>query len=85
VLGSNALLCCERFGWSLEQFVSNSFNLSDSVFKNYACALVSDEELLSALFSFELICLREGYFGLSTDLGLSSSDIGDLVNNICCL
>jgi hypothetical protein len=29
VLGSNAVLCCERFGWSLEQFVGINGNLRE--------------------------------------------------------
>jgi len=82
IMGSNALFCCERFGWSPDQFVLNLVNLSNNVFIDYYRAGLEDVEKHNAFSLLELLFIREGTFVLSNELSLSKAEINDIINCI---
>jgi hypothetical protein len=82
ILGSNALFCCERFGWSRDQFVLNLVNLSNNFFSDFYRSGLVDAERQNASLLLELLFLREGTFVLSNELRLTKEEICDIINCI---
>ena len=67
ILGSNALFCCERFGWSSDQFALNLVNLSNNFFIDvYRNGLDYTER----------------HIVLSNELSLTKGEINDIINCI---
>ena len=77
VLGSNAILCCDRFGWSRDSFYAGLPDLSNTFFQHRYYAGVSDIEYSNALTLLELLFVREGRFVLPS---FSKEDIMDMIN-----
>ena len=75
-LGSNAMLCCLRYGWSLDLFVLNLVPLSNSFFKLWYRHSLPDTEIYTAMSLLELIFVREGQFTLP---GFTKSQINSLI------
>jgi hypothetical protein len=53
--GSNALLCCLRYGWSLDSYVLNLVQLSNSFFHLWCRGSLPDIEFYTAMSLLELI------------------------------
>jgi len=87
VLGNNALLCCERYGWTQEDFVHGFINLDNNVFSEFCAECVSDSERNSALFLLEVLYVREGRFSVVMPPGFdwNSSELNDIISAICTL
>ena len=79
LLGSNALLCSKRFGWSLVSYTSNLVSLNNSHFEHFYLNSLSDSERTRLISLMELILLREGHLTLPRD-HLSISQISDMVS-----
>jgi hypothetical protein len=75
-LGSNALLCCLRYGWSLDSFVLNLVHLSNSFFHLWYRGSLPDIEIYTAMCLLELIFVKEGQFTLP---GFTKSQITYLI------
>jgi hypothetical protein len=58
-LGSNALTCCLRYGWSLYSFVLNLVQLSNSFFHLWYRGSLPDIVIYTAMSLLELIFLLE--------------------------
>ena len=82
ILGSNALFCCERFGWSIDQFVLSLVNLSNNFFNDFYRNGLEDTERLDAFSLLELLFLRDGKFVLSNEMSLTKGEINDIINCI---
>jgi hypothetical protein len=75
-LGSNALTCCLRYGWSLDSFVLNLVQLSNSFFHSWYRVSLPDIVFHTAVSLLELIFVREGQFTLP---GFTKSQITHLI------
>jgi hypothetical protein len=75
-LGSNALLCCLRYGWSLDSFVLNLVQLPNSFFHLWYRGSLPNIEIYTAMSLLELIFVREGQFTLP---GFTKSQIISLI------
>ena len=63
-LGSNAMLCCLRYGWSLDSFAMNLIPLSNSFFKLWYRHSLLNTEIFTAMSLLELIFIRKCQFAL---------------------
>lgn len=86
IIGGNALFCCERFGWSIDDFMLGKVDLHSNNFLHFCRGQVSDVEKRCALAVLELICIREGYFSLgpADGLFLSRGQLNDIIGSIAC-
>ena len=78
-LGSNALFCCQRYGFDLELFRLHSISLDNKFFINWCKDRVTEVEAVNAMSLIELLFVRDGYFSL---LNFSYSNMVDLINCI---
>ena len=58
-IGNNALLCCNHFGWSIDDFILNNVDRSIAFFQQYFLHNLTEETIRLSLTLFELVCLRE--------------------------
>ena len=58
-LGSNVLFCCERYEWSMIQFINNSSQFKDFPFNSLFLTSLSEVQNNSASFLCELLSIRE--------------------------
>ena len=63
-LGSNALFCCQRYGFDLELFRLHSVSLDNKFFINWYKARVTEVEAVNAMSLIELLLVRDGHFSL---------------------
>ena len=70
------MLCCLRYGWSLDLFVLNLVLLSNTFFKLWYRHSLPDTEIYIAMSLWELIFVREGQFTLP---GFAKSQIISLI------
>jgi len=59
-ISSNALFCCVRYGWSLDDLFRSNINLSNFTFATSCHNLISDKMKQVALFLYEMLCIKEG-------------------------
>jgi len=84
VLGSNAWFCCERYGWSVDQFIEADIDLSNCNFFSHCRGLVSYSELSTACSLLEVISIREGLFfvPLPVQYKLSRTDLDNIISTL---
>jgi len=58
-VGSNVLFCCERYKWSMLEFVNNSSHFKDFPFNSLFHTSLSEVQINSASFLCELLSIRE--------------------------
>ena len=58
------MLCCLRYGWSLDSFVLNLVQSSNSFLKLWYRYSLPETEIYTAMSLLELIFVREGQFTL---------------------
>ena len=77
--GSNALFCCDRYRWSLDDLLCSNNNPSNFTIANFRNNLVSDKMKQAALFLYETLCIREGFFDFCHESNfLSKSQVNDM-------
>jgi len=81
-LGTNALLCCNQYNWSLSELISNHEHLKYSSFKCWHFNGLSDIQKISANSLSELIAIRDGQLFLPP-LFFSSQQLGDIIDYLC--
>src|SRR5258706_15390528 len=80
-IGKNALLCCQRFGWSVTDLRDGNVPLYRSFFKEHAIALLSEQQLYSAVVLLDALQIRDGYsVFVAEDFFLSRSEIEYIIN-----
>jgi len=82
LLGSNALVCCSRYGWSCDSFLSNSIQLSNNFFEHWCLDKLTESEINSIDSLLDILFIREGYSVLPVHLELSASQITDIITSI---
>jgi len=60
VLGTSALLCCNRYNWSLSELISNSQHIKYFSFTYWHFNGLSDNQKISAGSVSDLIYIRDG-------------------------
>jgi hypothetical protein len=75
-LGSNAMLCCFRYGWSFDSFVLNLVQLFNSFFHLWYRDSLPDIVIYTVMSLLELHFIREGQFTLP---GFAKSQITSLI------
>ena len=85
VLGRHALICCNRYNWSLDLFKSHSIPLANSFFSGQFRVNLIDHDLKSAMSLLEVLFLREGHFNFPAHFSLSYAQLTDIVNSLATL
>jgi hypothetical protein len=85
ILGRNALICCDRYNWSLESFKSRSIPLTNTFYTQQFRANLNDFELNSAISLLEVLFLREGHINLPAPVTLSYAQLTDIINVLATL
>ena len=80
-LGSNALFCCERYNWSVIQFIGNSAQFKDFPFESLFFYSLSYMQKNSAGFLLELLAIRDGQIFLP-QFFLSNTQLSDIIEYI---
>jgi len=59
LLGGNALVCCSRYGWSSDSFLSNciSLPLSNNFFEQWCSDNLTESEIITLYYRFIIGCL----------------------------
>ena len=84
-IDSNALFCCDRYRWSLDDLLCSNINFSDFIFANTHHKFTSDKMKQTALFLYEILCTRQGVFGFCHDRNiLSRSQVDDIIAFLAC-
>jgi hypothetical protein len=81
-VGRNALFCCNRFNWSVSDFLCGKVILHNSFFSDLSRSKITNTEKCTALSLMEAICIREGAFELPL---LSSSEVGAIISLLACI
>lgn len=81
-LGSNALFCCKKYGWSIDYFSLCLVQLSNSFFEQCYINSLSEFEMSSIWSLLDILSVREGYSVLPDFLKLSDSEITDIISAI---
>ena len=82
-LGSNALVCCAKYGWSIDDFSLCRVQLSNSFFEQWYINSLSEYEMSSIMSLLDILSIREGYSVLPDFCKLSDSQITDIISAIC--
>ena len=80
-LGSNVIFCCERYNWSMIQFINSSTQFKDFSFNSLFIDDLSEMQKNSANLIFELLLIREGQLFLPQSF-LSNTQLSDIIDNI---
>ena len=83
-IGSNALFCCDRYKWSMIEFINNSSEFNNFPFNSLFYDSLSEMQKNSASFSFELLSIREGRIFLPQSFfsDVQLSDIIDYISTV---
>ena len=81
-LGSNALYCCKKYGWSIDYFSLCLVQLSNSFFEQCYINNLTENEMSSIMSLLDILAVREGYSVLPDFLKLSDSEITDIISAI---
>ena len=82
LLGSNTLVCCSRYGWSSDSFLSNCIPLNNNFFEQWCLDNLTEIEINSIGSLLDILFIREGYSVLPVHFELSASQITDIMTNI---
>ena len=82
VIGSNALFCCARYGWTAADLLAGKIDVSNSYFQKICDDSFSRSEICVARSLFEVICVREGELYLP-DSFLQLSEINEIISALC--
>jgi len=82
LLGSNALVCCSRYDWSSDPFLSNCIPLSNNFFVQWCLDNLTQSEIYSRGSFLDILFIREGYSVLPVHFELSALQITDIVTSI---
>ena len=80
-IGSNALFCCERYKWSMIEFINNSSEFNNFPFNSLFYDSLTEMQKNSASFLFELLSIREGHIFLPQSF-LSYVQLSDIIDFI---
>ena len=84
-IGSNALFCCDRYKWSLDDLLRSNINLSNFTFASTHHNLINDKMKQTALFLYEMLCIREGLFEFCHDRNfLTRSQVDEIIAFLAC-
>ena len=84
-IGSNALFCCDRYKWSLDDLLRGNINLSNFTFASTHHNLINDKMKQTALFLYEKLCIREGIFDFCQDRNfLTRSQVDEIIAFLAC-
>ena len=61
IIGTNAVFCCETFGWDLFHFARGLEDFSNRYFVESFRKQVTDTEKRIVLSLFEMIAIKEGF------------------------
>ena len=81
LIGSNALFCCERYKWSMIEFINNSSEFNNFPFNSLFYDSLTEMQKNSASFLFELLSIREGHIFLPQSF-LSYEQLSDIIDFI---
>ena len=56
-----SLFCCNRFGWSIDDFISDNVDRSLTFFEQYFQSVLTEEDITMTMTLFERVCLRENF------------------------
>jgi hypothetical protein len=80
-LGSNVLFCCERYKWSMRQFINNPSLFKDFPFNSLFITSLSEEQNNSASFLCELLSIREDRMLLPQSF-FSYAQVSDIIDYV---
>ena len=78
-IGKNALLSCNYFSWSIDDFVLNNVNRSNAFFEQFSIRDVTQETASMSGTLYELLCLRENFSVFVPDNFLEKKEIELLI------
>jgi len=78
-LGNNAMLCCNRYDWSIDSFTLNLVRLNNNYFRQWHQNHLTNTEISTAFSLLEVIFIREGHFTLPDYLNLSKQQLNDII------
>jgi len=82
VIGSNALFCCARYGWTAADLLAGKIDVSNSYFQKICDNSLSRSESCVARSLFEVLCVREGELYLPHSF-LQLSEINEIISALC--
>jgi len=82
LLGSNALVCCSRYGWLSDSFLSNCIPFSNNLFEQRCLDNLTETEINSIGSLLDIMFIREGYSVLTFHFELSALQITDIITSI---
>jgi len=82
LLGSDAVVCCSRYGWSSDSFLSNCIPLSNNFFEQWCLDNLTENEINSIGSLLDTMFIREGCSVLPVHFELSGLQITDIINPI---
>jgi len=82
LLGSNALVCCSRYGWSSDSFLSNCIPLSNNFLEKWCLDNLTESEINYIASLLDIMFTREGYSVLPDHFELSALQITDIITSI---
>ena len=83
IIGRNMLVCCERFSWSVDDFVLGKVPLQHVNFLRFFVNSVQPSQLRVALFILELMSVRENSLHLSNNMLLNKDELDNLIYINC--
>lgn len=81
-LGSNALVCCSKYGWSIDSFNLCLVQLSNSFFEQCYINSLTESQMSSKMSLLDILSVREGYSVLLDFSKLTDSQINDTIFSI---
>jgi len=81
-IGTNALLCCKRYNWSLSELISNPEHIKYFSLKCWHFNGLSDIQKSTAGSLSDLIAIRDGQLCLPP-LFFCSQQLGEIIDNLC--
>jgi len=81
-IGTNALLCCNRYNWSLSELISNLEHIKYFSFKCWHFNGLSDIQNSTAGSLFDFIAIRDRQLCLPP-LFFSSQQLGEITDYLC--
>jgi len=82
LLSSTALVCCSRYGWSSEFFLSNCIPLSNNFFEQCYLDNLTEREINSIGSLLDVMFIREEYSVLPVHFELSALQITDIITSV---
>jgi hypothetical protein len=82
VLGTNALVCCDRYNWSLSELVSNPEQIKYFSFNCWYFNNLSDTQKITSGSLLELLAIRDGQLFLPR-LFFTCQQLDDIIEYLC--